>query len=366
MIGLSTRVMALALVVGVVACGKDKIEVNQNPSDDYKQKELVLAIDKFVKANRTPEAYAELSQTVSALRPSMDRTVGREAELRMIVLALGPVQQLQTKSIRERIDALALTVWPTLLSPPISADTRLVVHDARAPELLPKPGEDPDQYIIRLCGEPLARQCKRVVPERQGEIIEQLAIRRATERVRNAVEDCASCSADQGGDPGWKSAVMNWESLDRNATQTLVEVERDAEPDNWPVSGAAAEDDPGLPEAQLSTRGDLIVGGRSYGPNQQRIDVLKELRADSEVIAIHLHPDTTLAQVRAVLVDAKKAGAKRVAVIAREAFYPYHRKVYWVADGYGLRANLRPTDSLQLLLHAIDEVAGPGTVARVD
>jgi hypothetical protein len=67
-----------------------------------------------------------------------------------------------------------------------------------------------------------------------------------------------------------------------------------------------------------------------------------------------------------VLADARKAGAQRVAVIAREPVYPYRRRVYWVADGSGLRANLRGTDSLQLLLHAVDEVAGPGTVARVD
>ncbi|MEO8554664.1 MAG: hypothetical protein ABI678_32025, partial [Kofleriaceae bacterium] len=77
-------------------------------------------------------------------------------------------------------------------------------------------------------------------------------------------------------------------------------------------------------------------------------------------------PDQTLVQVRAVLADARQAGAERVAVIAREPVYPYRRRVYWVADGNGLRANLRGTDSLQLLLHAVDEVAGPGTVARVD
>lgn len=354
----------VSVVAAVAACGRDTIAVNQNGTDDYKHGALVAAVDKFVKANRTPEAYVELSQTISALRPHMDRTVGKEAELRMVVLALGPVQQQQTKSMRERIDALALTVWPTLLSPEIAADTPLLVRDPRAGELVPKPGEDPDQYIIRLCSEPLARQCKRVVPELQGELVEQLAIRRATERVRNAVADCLSC--DSGVDPGWDAAVHAWESLDRNATDKVVDVERRGEPDNWPVAGTAGEDDPGLPEAQLSTRGELIVGGRAYGPNQQRIDVLRELRGTSELIALHFHPDTTLAQARAVLVDARKAGAKRVAVVAREPFYPYHRKVYWAAEGYGMRANLRPTDSLQLLLHAIDEVAGPGTVARID
>src|SRR5690606_1883802 len=119
--------------------------------DDYKRADLHAAIDKFVKAGRTPEAYAELAQTVTALRPHMDRAVAKEAELRMVVLALGPVQQVQAKSLPERIEALALTVCPTLLAPAIAADAPLVVRDPRAPELVPKPNEDPDQYIIRLC-----------------------------------------------------------------------------------------------------------------------------------------------------------------------------------------------------------------------
>jgi hypothetical protein len=354
--------LGLTLVAVAASCSRDKIEVSRTPSDDYKHAALVAAVDKFVAAGRTPDAYAELAHAVATIRPQMDRTVGKEAELKMIVLALAPIHQLRGKSMRERIDALALTVWPVLIAPPIAADTMLVARDARAPELAPKPGEEPDHYIERLCGDALARECKSVVPEMQGQVLEALALRRGTERARNAINECLSCDTD----PGWKQAKLDWESLDRAAAAGIVDVERRADPDNWPVAGAAAEDDPGLPEAQLSTRGDLIVGGRGYGPNQQRIEVLRELRGDADVIALHFHPDTTLAQARAVLVDARKAGAQRVAVIAREPFYPYRRKVYWVADGYGMRAHLRPTDSLQLLLHAIDEVAGPGTVARVD
>ncbi len=64
--------------------------------------------------------------------------------------------------------------------------------------------------------------------------------------------------------------------------------------------------------------------------------------------------------------DARKAGATRVAVIARSPQYPWDRKIYWIADGVGTRGGLRPTDRLQLLLHAVDAVAGPGTIARVD
>lgn len=356
------RVLALGLVVAA-ACGREEIPVKPaSTSDDYKHTELVKAVDKFVAAGRTADAFGELSATVSTLRPQMDRAVGKEAELKLITLALGPVQAVQNRSMRDKMDTLALTVWPFLLSPAIAADTILQVHDPNAALLMPKPGEDPDQYVTRLCGEALKRECKHVVPEMQGYLVEALAIRRGTERARNAVNECIGC----GNEPGWHQAELQWEYLDRAANEWVVDIERKADPDNWPVAGPAAEDDPVLPEAELSTRGDLIIAGHSYGPNAQRIETLDDLRGKGDVIALHLHPDTTLAQARAVLIDARKAGAKRVAIIAREPFYPYRRKVYWVADGYGMRANLRPTDSLQLLLHAIDEVAGPGTVARID
>jgi hypothetical protein len=354
---------ALALMTVLAAgCGRDTIEVNTKASDDYQRGALVAAVDKYVARNRSADAYAELAQTVVGLRPQMDRTVAKEAELKLVTLALHPVQAMQSKSMREKIETLGLTVWPTLLGPPISADKLLDVRDPKAPDLVPKPGEDPDQYLVRLCGDPLARECKGVVPELQGHVLEALVHRRGMERTRNAVTECLPCKDNEA----WRQTVHAWEKLDRDTAEELADVERRADPDNWPVAGPAADDDPDLPEAELSTRGDLIVGGHSYGPNQQRIQVLAELRGKGEVLALHFHPDTTLAQARAVLIDARKAGAKRVAVIAREPFYPYRRKAYWVADGYGLRANLRPTDSLQLLLHAIDEVAGPGTVARVD
>jgi hypothetical protein len=249
-----------------------------------------------------------------------------------------------------------------LIAPPLEADALLFVRDPKAAELPPKPGEDSAQYFQRLCGGPLSADCKRIVPELQPNVISALAIQRATERVRNAVGECLMCSSE----PGWHQAVESWEALDRAANTWINDVVRHADPDNWPIAGAAAEDDPGLPEAELSPRGDILIGGHSYGPNQQRIDVLRELRGKGEVIALHVHPDTTLAQARGVLIDARKAGIPRVAVIAREGVYPWRRKAYWIADGFGLRAHLRPTDSLQLLVHSVDEVAGPGTVARVD
>jgi hypothetical protein len=356
--------MRLVAILGIlVACGEDRIEVKPaSGATDYNHDKLVAAVDRFVVAQRTPDAYAELAQTIVGLRPGMDKTVAEEAELKLVVLALGPIKSVQAKPIDEQVTALATTVWPTLLSPRVEEDTLTRKRDPRAGELAAKPDEEPHAYLLRICGGVLATDCKHVVPELQGQVADALAIRHATERVRSAVSDCLMC----GADPRWHDAVLEWEELDRGATSWISDVERHADPDNWPLAGAAAEDDPQLPEAEVAASGEIVVGGHTYGPNELRLEVFKEVRGGSDALALHVRPDITLAQLRGLLVDARKAGVKRVALVAREPVYPWRRKAYWVADGSGLRPNLRPTDVVQLLLHAVDEVSGPGTVARVD
>src|SRR5687768_4157198 len=190
----------LVAVVCAAGCGRDTIEVNTKPSDDYKHSALVQAVDKYVAAGRTADAFAELANAVRQLRAQMDRTVAKEAELKLVTLALHPIQAMQAKSMREKISTLGLTVWPTLLAPAISADKQLEVRDPNAAELLPKPGEDPDQYFVRVCEKPLGRECKGVVPELQGDVIEALALRRGMERARIAITECLRCQED----PAWK------------------------------------------------------------------------------------------------------------------------------------------------------------------
>jgi len=355
--------LLLSFAVAASACGEDRIDVKPaSGSTDYNHDKLVAAVDRFVAAQRTPDAYAELAQTAVGLRPGMDKTVAEEAELKLMVLALGPFKSVQARPLDDQVTALATTVWPTLLSPRIEEDTLTRKRDPRAGELAAKPDEEPHAYLLRICGATLAPDCKRVVPELQGQVVLALAIRHATERVRSAVTNCLMC----GADPRWHEAVLAWEALDRNATAWISDVERRGDPDNWPLAGAAAEDDPQLPEAEIAASGEIVVGGHTYGPNELRLEVFKEVRGTSIALALHVRPDITLAQLRGLLVDARKAGAKRVALVAREPVYPWRRKTYWVADGSGLRPNLRPTDTVQLLLHAVDEVSGPGTVARVD
>jgi hypothetical protein len=188
------------------------------------------------------------------------------------------------------------------------------------------------------------------------------------ERVRNAVADCVMC----GTDAGWRDAVRGWESLDRAASATIHDVERAARPDNWPIAGNAADTGESMEdvtalwrEAEINVLGEVVVGGQRY-LGEERIAALRDLRADSDIITLHLRPELTLAQVKGVLADAKKSGAKKVAIVARTPEYPWERRIYWLSDTGKTRVGLRPTDSLQLLLHTIDHVAGPGAVARVD
>lgn len=359
------RWIATVMVLAFAACGKDQIEVSRSGSSaDYNHGALRAAVETFVKAGRTPQAYAEMSRAVFALRSGMDRAVAEEAELKLVVLALAPIQVVSAQPMKAQVETLALTVWPTLIAPRLEADAIVIKRDENAAELAPRAGEVAADYLRRLCGGPLAGDCKQFVPEYQGHAIAALATRRATERARNAIAGCVMCSAD----PGWHEAVRAWETLDRMANGWIYEIQRKASPSNWPIAGKSSQANPSLPEAEVTATGEIVIGGQRYGA-MTRIDALRELRflhGTDGGIALHLRPDLTLAQVRAILNDTKKSGAQRIAVVARTPQYPWEPRIYWVAEGSGVDTDLRPTDSLQLLLHTMDHVASPGAIARID
>lgn len=366
---MSARLLTLSLVLLAAACGQERIKVTPgDKASDYNERALQTAIDEFVANGRTAQAYADLSKQTIALRSGMDRTVADQTELKLVVLALPPIQAAQAKPMAEQIETLALTVWPTLLAPAFTADEVLIKRDPKALVLMPQAGEDARAYIQRLCGGPLASDCKQVVPEYQGEVINSIATHRAMERVRNAVASCVMCATE----PGWHEAVRAWESLDRMAAATEHDIQRKADPDNWPIAGGAAEtgtamEDPTAlwREAEINAIGEVVIGGQRY-TGDARIEALRDLRSDSDTIALHLRPEVSLAQVKGIISDAKKSGALKVAIVARASQYPWERRIYWLSEGGRTRLNLRPTDSLQLLLHTIDHVAAPGSIARVD
>jgi hypothetical protein len=120
-----------------------------------------------------------------------------------------------------------------------------------------------------------------------------------------------------------------------------------------------------LPLAEVTAIGEVVINGRRAGTPKDRIAALASLGKDQPAIALHLRPELSLAGVRGVIADARKAGIKKLAVLARGAHYPYERRIYWLSDTSGTKVGLRDTDTLQLLLHAVDHL-GPGAIARVD
>src|SRR4051812_17626297 len=122
-----------SVIAAVAACGQEKIEVRRGDNADYNHAALLRGVDKFVTDGRTADAYAALSQTVLELRPGMDRSVAKEAELKLMVLALPPVQAVPGKPIAEQTEQLALTGWPTPLAPAVEGAGRGVQPGASAP-----------------------------------------------------------------------------------------------------------------------------------------------------------------------------------------------------------------------------------------
>lgn len=354
-----SALVATAVVAMLQACAQEPVKVENRASADYGREQLHEAIATFVKAGRTPAAYAALAARVRDLLPTMDKAVADEAELKLTVLALAPTQAVATRPMNERVQILALTLWPTAfterLRPP--ALSRGAIVDQR--QLRPDGKESVESYISRLCNGPLGQVCRDVVPEHQGALLYAHAVHNYNERARSAVSDCLVC----GVDPSWREAVRGWEELDTTNNTWIRDVAKAAAPSNWPGAGPGAEADADLPEVTLSDLGEIRVDERVVPPSQVTA-LLRAHLAGSKEVALHVRPEVSLARLRDLTRDLHTAGPRTIAVVAREPHYPWQRRLYRVALGKGRRVDVRATDTVQVVLRQID-AAGPG-LTRLD
>lgn len=348
-----------AMAATLMACAQEPVKVDNRVTADYGREQLHQAIAAFVKAGRTPVAYAALAARTRDLLPTMDKAVADEAELKLTVLALAPTQAVAERPMHERVQALALTLWPTAfaerLRPP--ALSRGSIVDQR--QLIPAGQESAEAYVSRLCGGPLGQVCRDTVPEHQGALLYAHAVHRYNERARSAVADCLVC----GIDPSWREAVRGWEELDTVNNTWIRDIEKAAAPSNWPAAGAGAEADVPLPEIELSELGELRVEERVVSPSQVTA-ALREHLTGSKEAALHVRPEVSLARLRDLTRDLHAAGPRTIALVTREPRYPWHRRLYRVALGKGRRVDVRATDTVQVVLRQID-AAGPG-LTRLD
>ncbi len=353
------------LASGAAACSQEPVKVQNTATSDYGRDQLNRAVAEFVAQGRSPAAYAAFAKRVHELQPTMDKSVAEEAELKLTVLALAPIQSMKELPVAAQAKALATTVWPTAFAPPLRATTQLrnVALDEVKAEVAPLDGESPEVYLQRLCGDALNKVCRDSVPEHQPAILAAYAVNRFSERARSAVADCLSCSTD----PSWRAAARGWEELESANNTWLKDVERRGSPSNWPVAGPAAEAYVDLPALELSTLGELMIAEQPIIPSMRdkALRVLVENgKAQGKQLALHVRADVSLARLRELVAELQRAGASTVALVTREPRYPWERRLYRVAIGRGRRVQASANDTLQVLLRQIDPI-GPG-LTRID
>ena len=349
--------IALALLA-LAACSKDDIDIH-TPGTDYNRKGLLAAIDRFTAAGRTPEAYGKLAADIEGLRSGMDETVADEAELQLIVLALAPMDQTRALSPDERAQVLATTVWSVAMSGPVTApDPALRTPDTGTPA---RPGEKPDEYLVRVCGGELAIECNFVVPEAQADFVEAAAVRRMARRTKHAVEECEACATD----PGWAQAVATWETLELQTHAAAAALLPDVSPDRWPTAGRGAADWTGAPMLDVADDGGWALDGAPVAPDA-RGSGLAMARQSSDVINVRIAPEVR-ADVLAALIDAAgTAGFREVHVDARTPLYPWSLRSYRFATGTrGKKPPWRAVDTVQVLLRSFDAHEDPGALAHL-
>ena len=359
------RLLIVGWAVGAVLAGCDKKPIKVVAGEtgaDYNKAELTAALTTFVQAGRTPEAFGALVATVDALRVGMDDNVADEAELKLTTQALTPVEALHDHPVEERTLRLTTTVYAFALRRSIQAARPEIAEDPVDVLLRPHAGEDGPAYLIRVCAGPLSGDCKHIVPEMQGEVLGDLAIQRLTTRARNAVANCATCA----NDPAWAEMVVRWETLDRDQAATRINAERSAAPSNWPAAGAGAGAWPDVPRIQLEADGDLILDGNPVPP-QERKGELQLMFAERAAIGLEIPPPALVSSLLGVIADARAGGVTEVVIAARDPAYPWTLRGYRIAAaGKGRRVFIRRTDTVQVLLRAIDADVDPGERVRID
>jgi hypothetical protein len=322
-----------------VACESNRIKVVAETDDeaaDFGRTALMDAIVKLSEQPKSAEAYAAFAGRVRALEPLFNREMAREAELRLSVLAIGPLRAKLELSHEQQMQALATTVWPALLNVPA------------------EPDESVESYVHRLCSSELALSCNNVVPEYWPVILNARVWRSLKSRVDVAYDRCEWCEDD----PSFP-AIMS----DVRDSHLSIELEAQAaqelgKPSAWARAGRHA--------SPLAT--DLIVSfgddGHVHVKNRPLIggdwrQAISDLYESNKILGLHLRPERMIGDLLQVLGDARTAGYSRVALIVREGHFPYRIRQYEISAAIKSYRDLgmQNSDSIQILVQSLDLAA---------
>ncbi len=334
---------SLALLLGVglaaAACAKSEVEIRgrENASGaDYGLRALLDAAALSAEKPRSAEAYKLFADKVEALRPGFDESVAKEAELRLVFRALGPLAANEALPPAKRVALLATTVWPTALG------------------VRSRPDETPHAYLSRVCQGKLASACKLVVPEEWGVMVGAVVWRRIKERAEAAYGECDQCARV----PAYVAALASMRRYHVAAGAAAELRTARARPSDWPSSGPHARAYEGAPVFTVRRSGAAELDGvRVTGGSW--IYAMKRARLRGPVLAVHLSGSDRVERLRAIMRDATLAGFEEVALLVRHPEYPFELCAYHlsldVRRGQLVRA--RGVDPIQLLVQSLENAS---------
>ncbi|WP_428268469.1 hypothetical protein [Haliangium sp.] len=349
--------VALVLVLGLLAagCERSSIDVEGSPDEDSDGRvALLAAVSEFTDGERTPARYAALARDVERLAPRFNAQVAADAERHLVFLALGPLEAVADAEPAERLEALALTVWPAVLEHPVTEE------EQRA--------GDPWAYTERLCAAPLAEQCKQVVPEMRPLVLSQQVWTRLRERMRAVLSTCDGCQDDEQ----YIALLARVEERERALLAALTEAASRVHPKNWPIAGDHADAWGEVPLLTIEANGGYGLKGLLLRPDggasvEDRIRALAAARGEITTLGVWMPPGGDVGRLRAVAAHAAAAGFERLALQARVGRYPYPPRAYVLEIGnksrHGrkrARVGLRDQDSIQLLVSVLEATAAEG------
>ncbi len=302
-------------------------------SADFGRTALIEAIVKLSEAPTSPEAFQSFALRVDELMPLFNRDVKREAELRVCVLAIGPLQHQLDEPQSDQMQAFALTVWPSVL------------------QIATRESESVSDYIRRLCDNELEIECNNIVPEYWPHIINARVWRTLKSRINVAYARCHWCEQD----PDFAGVL----ETSRKSHQKVELMAKDAQsvgrPSRWPVAGKHASAKSSVRSLAFRKHGWVTVQKEEPQGGDWR-SALSSSYKEGDALGVQIAPGQTVETLLGVLADVGRAGYQKVLLAARKRSFPYESMEYELrpgADGFA-SLGVRKQDTIQVLVQALD------------
>jgi len=178
------RYMPVVVVVFVMACSGGHIEIVSESDDStaIARKSYDTALRGYADSRDPVDAYRAFSATVQELSPRLHPDDRAEAELRLRLLALKPLESVRPLPFAQQVEILATSVWPVVLG------------------IALQPGESSSDYMARVCEERPIIPCddEAIVPTpgSSSEAISVFVLEKLKRETDAGVAECEGCQLD--------------------------------------------------------------------------------------------------------------------------------------------------------------------------